>query len=112
MQVGAAIFEDGTKLYLAYDGLADKAMQPLFATEHAARDWIASRRQNADAPTLDEAAEEPVTIMLDVTPQAQGGLGMAGSFASRASRSAMWLTGPRSFLEMAYENGATASRTL
>lgn len=108
--VGAVLFDDSTRLYLIYDGAADVALRPLFATEEAARDWL-----QAGMPALtksDEAdgTDEPVTVIVDIAPAAEKELGLAGRFPSRASKQAAWLTGARSFLEMAYQNGATACR--
>jgi hypothetical protein len=103
--VGAVLFDDSTRLYLIYDGLADAALRPLFLTEQAARDWLAAGAQITHMPDAAENSEEAVTLIADVTFEQAG-------FASRASKRAMWLTGPRSFLELFYENGATASSEL
>jgi len=108
--VGAVIFEDSTRLYLVYDGMLDAAMRPLFATEQAAREWLEAGARGRSGPNEADVSEEAVTIITDLAPDESGGLCLLGSFASRASKKAMWLTGPRSFMEMVYENGATASR--
>ena len=108
--VGAAIFQDSTRLYLIYDGMLDSAMRPLFPTEKAARDWLEAGLPTLNEPNETDAFEEAVTIVTDVADAKNGVLCLIGSFASRASRKAMWLTGSRSYLEMMYENGATASR--
>jgi hypothetical protein len=109
--VGAVIFTDSTRLYLIFDGAADAAMRPLFPTEKAARDWLTAGMPKINEPYEADASEEAVSIIADVTDEGSG-LGSVGSFASRASKTSMWLTGPRSFLELVYENGATASRAL
>ena len=106
--VGAVIFEDSTRLYLIFDGALDTAMRPLFRTEQAAQEWLNARMPHISEPTQAEASEEAVTILMDLELESLPG--SAGRFASRASKQALWLTGPRSFLEMAYQNGATASR--
>ncbi len=107
--VGAVLFDDSTRLYLIYDGAADMALRPLFATEEAAQNWL-----QAGMPALPKPAaavtDEPVTVIVDVALAAEKELGLAGRFPSRASKQAAWLTGARSFLEMAYQNGATACR--
>lgn len=108
--VGAVVFEDSTRLYLIYDGMLDVAMRPLFPTEKTARDWHKAGAPTCNEPEEAAASEEAVTIITDVTPGEDGKICLVGSFASRASKKTMWLTGPRSYLEMMYENGATASR--
>lgn len=108
--VGAVIFEDSTRLYLIYGGVADAAMRPLFSTEQAARDWHETGSPKVKEPDNASATEEAVTVVADVALENSGALGLVGRFASRASKKAMWLTGSRSFMEMIYENGATASR--
>ncbi len=110
--VGAVLFEDSTRLYLIYDGIADAATRPLFATEKAARDWLESGMLKLSTPKDADVSEQAVTLIVDITLEGIDEIGMAGRFASRASKTAMWLTGPRSFMEMVYENGATASRDL
>jgi len=108
--VGAVIFEDSTKLYLIYDGMLDAAMRPLFPTEKAARELLEAREPTSHRPQEVDASEEAVTVITDVAPGEDGKICLIGSFASRASKKTMWLTGPRSYMEMMYENGATASR--
>jgi len=108
--VGAVIFEDSTRLYLIYDGVLDAAMRPLFSTEKAARDWLEAGTSTSNGPQEADASEEAVTIIADVTPGEDGKICLVGSFPSHASKKAMWLTGPRSYLELMYANGATASR--
>jgi len=108
--VGAVIFEDSTRLYLIYDSTMDAAIRPLFPTEKMARDWHESGASEVNRQNEAGASEEAVTIITDVALEKEGRAGLAGSFASRASKKAMWLTGPRSFMEMVYENGATACR--
>lgn len=108
MQIGAVIFDDASRLYLIYDGMQDTALRPLFPTVQAAREWLASGLRGQTEPDEASFFEEPVTLVPDVSLEKE--IGLAGSFASQASRKSMWLTGPRSFLEMAYTNGATASR--
>lgn len=108
--VGAVIFEDSTRRYLVYDGMADAAMRPLFSTEKAAQDWLDAGMPKVAGPSDAEASEESVTLIIDVTLEKDVGLGPVARFASRASKKSLWLTGPRSFMEMIYQNGATASR--
>ena len=108
-QVGAALFEDGTKLYLIYDGVSDLAMPHLFFTEHAAKSWVEDGMPEKDLMSDAGVQEIPVTIVPDASDASDDGI-PAGSFASTASRKDMCLTGPRSFMEMVYANGATASR--
>lgn len=108
--IGAVIFEDLTRLYLVYDGMADAAMRPLFPTEKAARDWLDAGMPRVAESKDAEASEEAVTLIIDVELEKDGGLGPVARFASRASKKSMWLTGSRSFMEMIYQNGATASR--
>lgn len=110
--VGVVLFEDATKLYLIYDGMLDKAMRPLFPTENAAREALAPGARMPGEQDDAKASEEAVTIIPDIAFVRDGMPALAGSFASRASKKALWLTGPRSFMEMAYENGATANRDL
>lgn len=105
--VGAVIFADTTKLYLIFDENMNTALRPLFSTEQAAREWLQSGAKPIPKPSGATTSEEPVTLIMDLELE---GMGDAVSFTSRASKQAMWLTGPRSFLEMAYINGATASR--
>jgi len=106
--VGAVMFADKSKLYLIYDGAMDVALRPLFLTEKAAQDWA-----NAGMPALNrtdtDTADEAVTVFPDAA-EADKGSGFGDHFASRASRKSMWLTGSRSFMEMVYQNGATACR--
>lgn len=108
--VGAVLFDDATRLYLIYDDAANLALRPLFQTESAARDWLASGMPMPPEPKQAKDSEEGVTLIMDIALEHDRALAAHIRFASRASRKAMWLTGPRSFLEMAYENGATASR--
>ncbi|RJX32846.1 MAG: hypothetical protein C4516_03690 [Oxalobacter sp.] len=108
--VGAVTFSDGSSLYLVFDEMLNAALRPLFPTENAARDWMQSGAKTQPEPKEAILSEETVTLMIDLTLESDPKLAAAARFASRASRKAMWLTGPRSFLEMAYENGATASR--
>ncbi len=110
--VGAVVFEDATRLYLVFDCMTDNAMRPLFSTDRAAQDWLDRGMPNISAPKETAASEEPVTIITDIALERNSEGGLVGRFASRASKKAMWLTGPRSFLELIYENGATASRAL
>ena len=109
--VGAVIFEDSTRLYFIYDDTVDAAMRPLFSAEKAARDSQQAGVLKCNTPDEAGASDEVVTIISDLALEADGGLSLISNFPSRASKKAMWLTGPRSFLEMVYENGATASRT-
>jgi hypothetical protein len=108
--VGAVIFEDSTKLYLLYDNVANAAMRPLFPTEKAARDSLHAGAMKQTEQKDADASEEHVTLIMDIALEKEGLPSSAISFVSRASKKAMWLTGPRSFLEMIYENGATACR--
>ena len=108
--VGSVIFPDMARLYLVYDGTADAAARPLFATEQAARDWLKAGMPKVAEPKNSDAYEEAVTLVIDLELEKSEGLGQIGRFASRASRSTMWLTGARSFMEMIYQNGATACR--
>lgn len=108
-QIGAAIFEDATKLYLIYDGVTDTAMRPLFFAEQAARDWLAVGMPERTAPHEVDAPDAPVTVIPDINDMEKG-VASVGSFPSSASKKATWLTGPVSFLEMVYTNGATVSR--
>jgi len=108
--VGAVIFEDSTRLYLIYDSATDTALRPLFATESAALNWQAQGMPKVREPDEAGATEEPVTVVMSLDMEKTGELGLSGRFASRASRKANWLTGSRSFYEMIYLNGATASR--
>ncbi len=108
-QIGAALFEDGTKLYLIYDTVSDLAMPPLFFTEYAAKSWLAAGMPEKDVTSGVGVQDMPVTIVPDVNDIGENA-NPTGSFASTASRKDMRLTGPRSFMEMVYVNGATASR--
>jgi hypothetical protein len=108
--IGAVLFEDATRLYLIYDGMADVALRPLFPSEKAAQDWLAAGAKVLQTPPDADMSEEAVTVIADVSQVPDRGAGSGGGFASLASKQAMWLTGPRSFLELIYENGATASR--
>ena len=87
--VGLVIFEDATRLYLIYDGALDKAMRPLFLTESAAREWLASGMPKLNEPHDAGADEEAVTLILDCALDDSGELCFAGSFASRASKQKM-----------------------
>lgn len=108
-QVGAVIFEDGSRLYLIFDDAHNQALRPLFASVAAARAWLDRGLPSASSPKTPEP-EEAVRLITDIALEADQTLLPHISFASRASRQAMWLTGPRSFMEMIYENGATACR--
>lgn len=108
--VGAAVFADATRLYLVFDDTMNIALRPLFPTEKAARDWLQSGTKTIPEPKHAAGSEEDITLIIDLALESDPRLAAAARFASRASRKAMWLTGPRSFMEMAYENGATASR--
>ena len=108
--VGAVLFHDASRLYLIFDGQADAALRPLFATPQAARAWLQQGMPKISEPLGVADSDEAVELIIDVALEQSGDLKQAGSFASRASKSGMWLTGARSFLEMAYVNGATASR--
>lgn len=110
--IGAVVFEDSTRLYLIFDGITDNALRPLFSTENAAQNWLDRGMPKTSAPEEAVASEQAVTIITDIVLERKGGSKLVGRFASRASKEAMWLTGPRSFLELIYENGATASRAL
>lgn len=110
--VGAVVFGDSARLYLVYDGMADVAMRPLFPTEQAAREWLAAGMPGSREPADAVSSEETVTLIIDLAIEREGGLCQATRFVSRASKKAMWLTGPRSFMEMVYQNGATASREI
>ena len=94
MQIGAVIFNDATRLYLVYDGMQDAALRPLFPTMQAAREWLAHGTRSQTEPDEATAFEEPVTLVPDISLEKE--MGLAGSFASQASRKSMWLTGPRS----------------
>ncbi|MEA5098586.1 MAG: hypothetical protein VB032_08645 [Burkholderiaceae bacterium] len=109
-QIGAVVFADSARLYLVYDGTMDIALRPLFPTEQAARDWLVAGMPVVAKPNEAEPSDEAVTVIVDLALEADGELGLAGHFPSRASKENLWLTGPRSFLEMAYQNGATACR--
>ena len=111
MHVGAVAFEDATRLYLIYDSVADAARRPLFPTEVAARNWLEQGMPIMATPHEADTTEKAVTIISDVALERSGEMAFVVKFASRASKQALWLTGPRSFLELVYENGATASRT-
>lgn len=108
--IGAVIFEDATRLFLIYDETANAALRPLFVSEKAARDWL---RSNAPVPATPKKAAESeaaVKLIMDISLEQDKAFISHISFTSRASRKDMWLTGPRSFMEMIYENGATACR--
>lgn len=108
-QIGAAIFEDGTKLFLIYDAASDMAMSPLFFTEHAAKSWLEDGMPEKDIASDGDPQKMPVTVVPNAADAGDDNI-PAGSFASTASRKDMCLIGPRSFMEMVYTNGATASR--
>ena len=108
--VGAVIFGDSSRLYLIYDGTLDAAKRPLFRTEKEACDWHEAGAPPLNKPNEADESDEPVTVMTDLALDENGETGLHGSFASRASKKAMWLTGSRSFMEMIYANGATACR--
>jgi hypothetical protein len=110
MNVGAVIFEDSTRLHLIYDDTANAALRPLFATEKAARDWLQAGMPKISEPKNADVSEENVALVMDIALEKEGALGLYGKFASRASKKTMWLTGPQSFMEMIYQNGATACR--
>ena len=108
--VGAVVFADSSRLYLVFDETANAALRQLFPSESAAREWLQSADKPLMAPKGPLDAEEAVTLIMDISLEQDPNMRAAIRFASRAARQALWLTGPRSFLEMAYENGATASR--
>ncbi|MBS1188070.1 MAG: hypothetical protein H6R04_2088 [Burkholderiaceae bacterium] len=107
--VGAVIFADQSKLYLIYDGMMDVALRPLFLTEKAALEWANAGMPASNGPRDVDSSDEAVTVIPDVAETANGS-GIGSHFASRASKKSMWLTGPCSFMEMVYQNGATACR--
>ena len=108
--VGAVVFADSSRLYLVFDEITNAAQRQLFPSEAAAQAHLQSQAGNQNPPPDADASEEAVKLIMDLALENDPAMREAISFASRASRKAMWLTGPRSFLEMAYENGATASR--
>lgn len=98
--VGAVDFKDGQRLFLVYDRTADIALHPLFETKSAAEQWIDEQSIEYVQPSNAVATEEPVAVLADLA----FGDNSRFVFESRASRKAMWLTGPASKLEMYDEN--------
>ncbi|MGF6658601.1 hypothetical protein QF000_000245 [Paraburkholderia atlantica] len=98
--VGAVDFADGKRLYLIFDRTVDIALRPLFETKGAALQWDDEQTLEYVEPTNAVQTEEAVEVLTH--------LGFDGDerfiFESRASRKAMWLTGPASKLEMYDEN--------
>ncbi len=109
-KIGAVIFEDATRLFLIYDETANAALRPLFLSEKAARDWLRGNTPTPVTPKKAAESEENVKLIMDISLEQDKAYLSHISFASRASRKDLWLTGPRSFMEMIYENGATACR--
>ncbi|KAA0080917.1 hypothetical protein CIW54_22905 [Paraburkholderia sp. T12-10] len=102
--VGAVDFADGKRFYFIFDRTADIALRPLFETTEGARRWDDEQSVEHVEPTNAVDTEEPVEVLTD--------LAFDGNrrfvFESRASRKAMWLTGPASKLEE-YEENVRAS---
>jgi hypothetical protein len=77
-------FADGLRLYGVVEGVGGSVYGALFTTQGKASDWIHGDKTEPVSPPDTGLNEEPVTFDPDES----------WSFESRASRSAMWFTGP------------------
>lgn len=93
--VGAVRFEDGTLMYFSYYGTVDTARPALFAIESE----VAHAQTDVERAAATD--EEPIEVM----PYFFSG-NQRVQFWSRASRSAMLITGPRSVWEVDEEQRA------
>ena len=98
--VGAVDFRDGKRLYFIFDRTTDIALCPLFETKRGAQQWDDEKSMEHVQPKNAVATEEPVEVLTDLAFDGDRRF----VFESRASRKAMWLTGPASRLEEYEEN--------